>query len=189
MDLTSYSAEAFQRGRSRIVEAAWLLAQALFVNSWIPGTRHRVLLLRLFGASIGKGVTIKPYLRVKFPWRLAIGDHTWLGESLWIENLTEVRIGNHCCISQGAFLCTGSHDWSAAGFDLITRPIHVGDKAWICANAGLGPGTEMGEGAILTIGSVAVGKLDPWLIYSGHPAAQLRRRKILQKSSNDRSET
>jgi putative colanic acid biosynthesis acetyltransferase WcaF len=168
----------FLRGRPRIVEALWLLAQWALVASWIPGTTHRRWLLRVFGAKIGEGVQIKPGVRVKFPWRLEVGDHSWLGEDVWIDNLDKVSIGANCCISQGAYLCTGSHDWSRSTFDLITGPIRINDGAWIAARSSIGPGVTVGEGAVLCLGSVANKDLQPWSIYLGVPAVYLRTRVI-----------
>ena len=104
------------------------------------------------------------------PWRLEVGDHTWIGEGVWIDNLAEVRIGAHCCLSQGVYLCTGSHDWSKSTFDLITMPISIHDGAWICAQATIGPGVTVFEGAILGLGSVATSNLDAWGVYQGVPA-------------------
>ena len=135
MRLDLFNNTNFSRGRPVWVEALWLFVQALFINSWIPGSVHRKLLLRLFGAKIGKGTFFKPGVKVKFPWRLEIGEHTWIGEDVWIDNLAKVTIGSHCCISQGVYLCTGSHDWSKKRFGLIIEPITVVDKAWLCAKA------------------------------------------------------
>lgn len=158
--------------RSRVVADL----QAIFIGSRIPGSAHRQLLLRLFGARIGEGVCIKPAVRVTFPWRLSIGDHSWIGEDVWIDNLEHVEIGRNCCISQGAYLCTGSHDWSRQSFDLIVRPIVIGDCAWIAAKACVAPGVSCGIGAVLSLGSVATADLAPWNIYSGTPAVAVRTR-------------
>jgi putative colanic acid biosynthesis acetyltransferase WcaF len=105
-------------------------------------------------------------VRVKFPWRLSIGAHSWIGESVWIDNLDEVKIGSNACVSQGVYFCTGSHDWSSPRFDLVTRPIEIGDEAWICAKACVGPGVRVGRGAILTLGSVATQDLESWTCYT-----------------------
>lgn len=178
MDLSSYSiGNEFLRGRSCWFEALWLLIQALFVNTWIPGSVFRVYLLRLFGAKIGCGVVLRPYLRVKFPWKLVIGNYVWMGEGVWIDNLAMVTVGNSVCISQGAFLCTGNHDWRKTNFDLNTRPIIIEDSAWICSQVKLAPGTMVGQGAIITLGSVASGSVSPWTIYTGVPAVAVKIRK------------
>ena len=131
-----------------------------------------------WGRKIGKGVRIKPGVRVKFPWRLSVGEHTWLGEDVWIDNLAEVEIGAHCCISQGAYLCTGSHDWSSDTFDLITKPIVIRDHAWIAARSTVAPGVTIGEGAVLGLGSMASGDLEPWSVYSECPAAAIKQRTV-----------
>lgn len=178
MNLTQYSSGTFTRGKSRFVEALWLATQWLFLSSWLPGATLRRVLLRLFGASIGKGVVVKPGVKVKFPWRLDIGDHCWIGEDVWIDNLAPVRIGSNCCLSQGAYLCTGSHSWKAPTFDLIVRPILIGDGAWIAARASVGPGVTVGEGAILTLGSSATCDLKPWGIYQGNPARRIKERQL-----------
>jgi putative colanic acid biosynthesis acetyltransferase WcaF len=171
----------FSRGRPRFIEALWLLAQSVLVSSRIPGSAHRCWLLRAFGARVGKRVRIKPGVRVKFPWRLEIGDHSWVGEDVWIDNLAPVTIASNCCISQRAYLCTGSHDWSRPTFDLIVRPIHIEQAAWVAACSTIGPGVTVGEGAVLGLGSVATRDLEPWTIYSGAPAKPVRKREIKSK--------
>lgn len=178
-DLGAYTPPRnFTRGRPALVEALWIVVQAIFVSSFIPGSWHRRALLGLFGASIGKRVVLKPGIRVKFPWRLSIGDNSWIGEDAWIDNLAPVTIGKDCCVSQGAYLCTGSHDWSAPGFDLITRPITLEPGAWVAARATVGPGVTMGRGSVLGLGGVAPRDLEPWTVYAGFPAATIKQRII-----------
>lgn len=176
MELDQYNNSDFDRGRSILVEGLWQVFEGLLLNSWLPGSLWRVWLLRLFGARIGIGVVIKPYVRVKFPWRLSIGDHSWIGESVWIDNLAEVSIGSHCCISQGAYLCTGSHRWDKDSFDLVLKPIQVESHAWVGANAKVAPGVTIGEGAVLTMGSVASSDLAAGQVCSGHPAVFIKQR-------------
>ncbi|HVU21610.1 MAG TPA: WcaF family extracellular polysaccharide biosynthesis acetyltransferase [Hyphomicrobium sp.] len=178
MRLDTYDCGTYVRGRSKFVEAIWLVVQALLVSSRIPGSAHRRCILRLFGSDIGKGVKIKPGVRIKFPWRLTVGDHSWLGEDVWIDNLAAVSIGAHCCISQGAYLCTGSHDWTKPDFDLITRPIHVADRSWIAARSVVGPGVIVGEGSVLSLGGVATKDLAPWMIYAGTPSTMVKTRSV-----------
>ena len=179
-DLGAYAPRGFTRGRPALVELAWMLVQALLVSSHVPGSWHRRLLLGLFGAQIGGGVVLKPGIRVKFPWRLSIGDNSWIGEQAWIDNLAPVTIGRDCCVSQGVYLCTGSHDWSVPGFDLITNAITLEPGAWIAAKAVVGPGVTIGRGAVLGLGSTATQDLQPWTIYAGIPAKAVKQRVITQ---------
>jgi putative colanic acid biosynthesis acetyltransferase WcaF len=150
----------------------------MFVASWIPGSFHRCFLLRAFGARIGERVTIKPGVRIKFPWRLDVGDDSWLGENVWIDNLAPVQIGSNCCISQGAYICTGNHDWDSSTFDLRVKPVAVGNCAWLGAQSTVGPGVTIGAGAVLSMRSLATSDLAPWGIYRGYPAEFVRQRKI-----------
>jgi putative colanic acid biosynthesis acetyltransferase WcaF len=178
VDLSRFDKTGFRRGRPALVEALWILVQAMLVSSFLPGSAHRRTSLRLFGAKIGQGVVLKPGIKVKFPWRLSIGDNSWIGEDVWIDNLAEVHIGDNVCISQGAYLCTGSHNWSGQNFDLTTSPIRIGSGAWIAARCAVGPGVEIGEGSVLTLGSVAVHRIESGTIHQGNPAAPVRSRKI-----------
>ncbi|MEL6387515.1 MAG: WcaF family extracellular polysaccharide biosynthesis acetyltransferase [Pseudomonadota bacterium] len=182
VDLASFQNTEFVRGRSRFTEGLWIVAQALFVSSFIPGGLMRRVVLRAFGATIGKGVTIHPRMRVKFPWKLTIGDNCWFGQDVWIDNLEPVTVGDNVCVSQGAYLCTGSHDWSVPSFDLTARPIALEDGCWIAARTNVGPGVTVGEGAVLTLGSSAYADLSPWTIYSGTPAAALKPRRMKSPS-------
>lgn len=179
-EFSTYTTGRFDRGRSVVVEILWLIAQALLVKCPIPGSWQRRTILRLFGATIGPGVMIKPGVRVKFPWRLRIGHHSWLGEDVWIDNLGTVTIGSNCCLSQGVYLCTGNHDWGSPGFDLMVKPIEIDDGAWISARAAIAPDVRVGKGAILGMGSVATDDLAAWTIYQGVPARAVGVRRIPQ---------
>lgn len=178
VDLSKYK-HTYRSERSGIVRALWFfLGLPLLRCQVLPFSSGRRLLLRLFGADIGKAVVIKPGVRVKYPWLLRVGDYCWIGEDCWIDNLSLVDLGNHVCVSQGVYLCTGNHDWSDPAFGLSVRPIHIRDGAWICARAMVGPGIRIGEGAVLTAGSVATKSIQPYAIYAGNPAAPLGSRKL-----------
>jgi len=169
MRLDWFTNDEFDRGAPRWKEAVWLMFSQL-VASGLPGSGWRIALLRRFGAEIGEGVVIKPGVLVKFPWRLHVGDHSWLGERVWFDTLADIRIGKNCCISQGAYLCTGNHDWSRDSFDLMTQDIVLEDRVWVAARTSVGPGLTLREGAVLTMGSVATRDLAAWTIHSGVPA-------------------
>jgi putative colanic acid biosynthesis acetyltransferase WcaF len=144
----------------------------------IPLSSVRRLLLRTFGAKIGKRVSIKPGVQVKYPWHLSIGDDSWIGEHAWIDNLVRVTIGSNACVSQGAYLCTGNHDWSDPAFGLIVKPIMIGDGAWVGAKSLIGPGVEIGDCGIAVAGSVVSKSIPPHEIHAGNPAKFLRKRTL-----------
>ncbi len=167
------------RGASLLVEAAWhFCGLPLLRSQWITSSSFRSRLLRLFGAKIGKGVYIKPGVRVKFPWYLEVGDHTWLGEDLWIDNLAKVTIGPHCCISQGAYLCTGNHDWSAPDMRLFRRPIRCERGSWVGAKSVVCPGVTIEAGAVAAAGSVITRDIPAMEVHAGNPARFVRRREL-----------
>lgn len=165
MELKRFDNSDFDRGASRAKEVVWLIVSTLTVAGPAPGSGWRAALLRAFGAEIGYRVVLKPGVRVKFPWRLRIGDNSWIGEDVWIDNLAEVRIGRDTCISQGAYLGTGNHDWTSPCFDLLTASVIVGDQCWVGARATLAPGTQMEDGAVLGLGAVGAGQLKGWTIH------------------------
>jgi putative colanic acid biosynthesis acetyltransferase WcaF len=176
-DLSSFSSGNFNRGAGVVKESLWLLL-SLFLFQLCPVSLSALkrTTLRAFGAKIGQGVVIKPQVKVTFPWKLEVGDHVWLGEECWLLNLEKIVIKSNVCISQRAFLCTGSHNYKLSTFDLITKPISVGDGAWIGAGAWVGPGVKVGNGAVLTACSVATIDLEAGGIYKGNPAVLVRKR-------------
>jgi len=167
-------------GAVLIKQLLWFYVGSPLVMSYLlPVSALKVGILRLFGASIGKHVRIKPGVRVKFPWRLSVGDGCWIGEQTWIDNLAPVTISHDVCLSQGVYLCTGNHDWSAESFDLMLGAIAIEHSAWIGAKAIVGPATKIGAGAVLTVNSVASRSLAPWTIHTGNPAQPGKRRTIV----------
>jgi putative colanic acid biosynthesis acetyltransferase WcaF len=135
-----------------------------------------VALLRVFGARIGSGCRLKPGLRVKFPWRLQVGQACWLAEDAWLDNLAPITIGDRVCLSQGAYLCTGNHDFRSPGFDLRLGPITIAADAWIAARAVLAPGTQIGSGAVVALGAVVNGTVPAGAIVRGNPAVVVGQR-------------
>ena len=135
-------------------------------------------LLRLFGANIGKGVIIKPSVIIKYPWNLSIGDYTWIGENVWIDNLSQVTIGSNVCISQGAMLLCGNHNYKRPTFDLIVKPIIIEDGAWVGAQSTVCPGVTMHSHSVLAVGSITSKDLAPFSIYRGNPAIKVADRII-----------
>ena len=193
MRLDKYTVGNYSPGAPLWQQIAWYyLGSPLVASYWILSYDFKCWVLRCFGAQVGKGVAIKPGLKVKFPWRLAVGDFAWLGENCWIDNVATVTIGSHTCISQDVYLCTGNHDWSSPTFELKEIPIQIGEGCWIAARAIVAPGVIVGDGAVLCLGSVASRSLDAMTIYAGNPAQPLRERRMrpdadLELPSLDRS--
>jgi putative colanic acid biosynthesis acetyltransferase WcaF len=179
MRLDKYTVGTYSPGAPLWKQIAWYYLGSPLVSSyWILSYDFKCWLLRCFGAQIGAGVFVKQGLRVKFPWRLAVGDFAWLGENCWIDNVAMVTIGSHACISQDVYLCTGNHDWSSPTFELKEIPIHVEEGCWIAARAIVGPGVTVGRGAVLCLGSVASQSLAPMTVYAGNPAQPIKERRM-----------
>lgn len=175
MDLSRYSTAGFDRGASQWKEAAWVLVKCCFFQTpWPWPSAWRVAWLRLFGARIGHGVVIRGNVNVTFPWRVVVGDHVWLGEEVTILSLATVTIESNVCVSQRAFLCTGSHNFSASSFDLRTKPITLRAGCWVAAQAFIAPGVEVGSGSMVSAGGVVIENVPPKTIVRGNPATVVK---------------
>ena len=153
IDLSKFNNSGFSRGAPRWKEALWWLCRSLLFAPWFPvPSSLKVAALRVFGAKVGEGVVIRSRVNITFPWKLEIGDHVWIGDEVLILSLERVKIGNNVCISQRAFLCTGSHDFRRESFDLMTKPIEIGDGCWIAANAFVGPGAVVPSAMMVKAG-------------------------------------
>jgi putative colanic acid biosynthesis acetyltransferase WcaF len=177
-DLSKFNNSWYNPGRNSLVRFLWMITSACWVNSWWPFSGCKKFCLRCFGAKIGKGVVIKPYVNIKYPWRLSVGDNCWIGECVWIDNLADVNVGNNVCISQGAFLLTGNHDYKKETFDLIVAEIKLEEGCWIGAKAVVCPGAKVNSHAVLSVGSIATGELEAYGIYKGNPAVKIKERVI-----------
>lgn len=180
VDFSKYTLGDYNPGRNFFIRAIWFLTNAIFIRGyWNPSSGFRRFLLRLFGARIGKGVVIRPGVNIKFPWFLEIGNYSWIGENVWIDNLVQVKIGQNCCLSQGSMLLTGNHNYKLVHFPAFFGEIHLEDGSWVGAKAMVGPGVTLKTHSVLSIMSVATSDLDPYIIYSGHPAVAVRKREII----------
>ena len=175
-DLSTYNNSWYRPG-SLLKRFCWYVTSVLFFrNPLFPFYKPKVILLRLFGAKMGKHVIIKPGVHIKYPWFLETGNHVWIGEKVWIDNLAKVTIGNNVCLSQGSLLLTGNHDYTTNSFDLIVNEIVLEDGVWIGAKSVVCSGAVCRSHAVLTVGSIAVGELQPSGIYQGNPAIWIKQR-------------
>ena len=180
-DLSKYNNDWYKSeiGASSLKQFVWYFTNVIFFkNSWNPFSGIKCSLLKLFGASIGMNVLIKPSVNIKYPWKLAIGDHSWIGEGVWIDNLAKVSIGKNVCLSQGAMLLTGNHNYKKATFDLLVKDILIEDGVWIGAQALVCPGVICKTHSVLTAKSVANKDLEAFGIYQGNPAVYIKERVI-----------
>ncbi len=183
INLAAYSRGDFDRGASIFREALWVLVSFwLFRLCPFKFSALKRLALRCFGARVGRGVIIKPNLRITFPWKLTLGNDVWLGEECWLLNLAPIVIEDNVCISQRAFLCAGNHNYKSLNFDLTTQPVRVENSAWIGANAFVGPGVTVGARSVVCAGSVVTETLPADGIFRGNPAIWLKRRVISSKT-------
>jgi putative colanic acid biosynthesis acetyltransferase WcaF len=153
-DLNGFSGAGYDIGRSKVVQVAWLLVSgAIFVRWWCPAS-FRVAILRAFGANVADDVLVRHRVRIHWPWKLTVGAGSWIGEGAWLLNLEPITIGRNVCVSQEAFLCTGSHDRHSPTFEFDNGPITIEDGAWIAARAIVLRGVTVGTGA--TVGAAAL---------------------------------
>jgi putative colanic acid biosynthesis acetyltransferase WcaF len=131
--------------------AAWYLINNIIIYSFIPSSSMRIFLLKMFGASIGKNVVLHPYINVKYAWKLKVGENSWIGARVWIDNISDVKIGKNCCISQDVYFCTGNHNYKKKKFDLISEEIIINDNCWIAAKSILCPGVNLKKNSIVKI--------------------------------------
>lgn len=177
--LATFNGSDFDKGAGFIKTTVWYFINALFVKaSWNPFMKIKIALLKAFGAKIGKRLVIKNNVVIKSPWNLEIGDDCWLGEGCWIDNLDKVSISGNVCISQGAMLLTGNHDYTNPSMPYRNAPIHIEDGAWIGAQTTVCPGVTVHRNAILTVGSVATKDMEENGIYQGNPAVKIRIRNF-----------
>jgi putative colanic acid biosynthesis acetyltransferase WcaF len=178
VNLAAYNNSWYKPGNKVKIIIWYFLNTLFFINPLNPSSFIKVFFLKLFGAKIGKNVLIKPSVNIKYPWFLTIGDNVWIGENVWIDNLAKISIGNNVCISQGAMLLCGNHNYKKEGFDLMLGEIVLEDGVWCGAKSIVCPGVKLSSHSILSIASVANKNLDAFCIYQGNPAKKVRTRRI-----------
>jgi putative colanic acid biosynthesis acetyltransferase WcaF len=169
--------QGLDRGRSKLVEVIWYGTRCILFLTPLPfPSALKRILLRCFGAHIGRGVVIKPRVNIHFPWKLSLGDCAWIGEEVFILNFEPVTIGAHCCVSQRVFLCTGNHDYHQPSLPYRNQPIVVEDGAWIGAQTFVAPGVTIGSEAVIAAGSVVTHDQPACMVCAGNPSIPVRKR-------------
>jgi putative colanic acid biosynthesis acetyltransferase WcaF len=162
---------------NRLRRLVWgLTAAVLYRPTPRPFHAWRAFLLRCFGAKLGSGCHFYPHVIVWAPWNLEAADQVVVGNGVNLYNMAKISIGRRAVISQGAHLCCGGHDYEDPTFQLIVKPISIGENAWVCAEAFVSAGVTVGEGAVIGARSVLVSDAEPWSVYVGHPAKLLKPR-------------
>lgn len=164
---------------NRLLRAAWNLVWALlFRPSPVPCFAWRNFLARLFGAKLGKGVHLYPSARIWGPWNLEMGDYSSLAGRVDCYCVDRVQIGPHATVSQYSYLCTATHDIAHPHMRLVTAPIQIGEGAWVCADAFVGPGVKVGEGAVVGARASVFKDVEAWSVVGGNPARFIKMREL-----------
>jgi putative colanic acid biosynthesis acetyltransferase WcaF len=167
------------RGKSVIIVQLWWLIQAsLFKLSPQVMYGWRRFLLRCFGAEIGKGVIIRPSIQITYPWKVTIGDYSWIGDDVVLYSLGEIIIGKNTVISQKSYICTGTHDYSKIDFPILAKKIVIGDECWLATDVFVSPGVTINKGVVVGARSTVIKDLDSNSVYVGSPARFIKKRKI-----------
>jgi putative colanic acid biosynthesis acetyltransferase WcaF len=175
-DLSKFNNDWYKTGASYPVRAMWYVVNRVFFISYFPFSFFKIFLLRMFGAKVGEGLVIKPNVNIKYPWKLKVGNHCWLGEGVWIDNLEDVVIGDNCCLSQGSFLLCGNHNYKKSAFDLMTGKIILEEGVWLGAKSIVCGGVTCKSHSVLSVASIAVSDLEAYSIYRGNPAVKIKER-------------
>ncbi len=170
-DLATFRLPPGFRGRSAAMVQLWWIAQVLLVHA-SPQVLYgwRRFVLRLFGARIGHDVRVRPSVRITYPWKLEIGDHSWVGDNVELYSLGPIRIGRNAVVSQGSYLCGGTHDHRDPSFPIIAHPVVVEDEAWVASQVFIAPGVTIGRGAVVGARSLVLADVPAGMIAAGHPA-------------------
>lgn len=187
-DLKAFRLPPNFRGRPAWFVQLWWIVQATLFR-WSPQVAYgwRRWLLRRFGAKVGKGVQIRPTAEITYPWKLTIGDWSWVGDYVTLYTLGEINIGDNAVVSQHSYICAASHDYTVPTFDIYDNPVQIESEAWIAAGTFVAPGVRVGRGAVVGARSLVLKDLPPMMICAGHPAKPLRPRPAPQDDVRETS--
>lgn len=177
-DLSIYKTPSDFRGRGVIIVQMWWIVQNT-IFAWSPQFCYgfRRFILRLFGCKVGKNVLIRPSVKIQYPWKVCIGDYTWIGDDTVLYSLGEITIGKHVSIAHRDYFCTGLHDHTKVSFDIDTKPIIIEDECWIPNDVFVGPGVTIKKGCVIGARSTVLHDMPEGMICYGAPAKPVRKRK------------
>lgn len=176
-NLSKFSLPTGFRGRNALLVQLWWIVQKTFFRlspQFLYGWRRCIL--RFFGAKIGKNVIIRPSVNITYPWKLTIGDNSWVGDDVSLYSLGEIIIGENAVVSQRSYLCTGSHDYKSEKFDIYAQTIIIEDEAWVATDCFIAPGVTIGKGAVIGARSSVYKDMPEGMICLGSPAKPIKPR-------------
>ena len=178
VDLSRFNNDWYSPG-SFFKRASWFVINIIFFKSSLPYPNVlKVFLLRLFGIRAGNGIVIKTNVNIKYPWFLELGNNVWMGENCWLDNLGSVKIGSNVCISQGAFIFSGNHNYKKETFDLLVRDIVIEDGVWVGAKSIICPGVTLKTHSVISVGSIITADTEPYSIYKSFTTKKIKARAI-----------
>lgn len=176
-NLIKYKTPKGFRGKSKVAVQLWWIVQATFFR-WSPQIMYgwRRFLLRAFGAKIGKGVIIRSSAQITYPWKISIGDYSWIGDEVVLYSLGDIEIGSNTVISQRSYICTGSHQYNSEGFNIYAKKISIGNKCWLATDVYIAPDVTIGDATIVGARSSVFKDLPPNKVCKGNPAKPFKDR-------------
>ncbi len=176
-DLSIYKTPKNFRGKSKVIVQLWWIIHAIFFKL-SPQVFYgwRRFLLRSFGAKIGKGVIIRPSVQITYPWKISIGDYSWIGDEVVLYSLGNISIGSNTVISQRSYICTGTHNFSKIDFPISAKPIVIKDQCWLATDVFVSPGITIEEGVVVGARSTVVKNLESFSVYVGSPTKKIKDR-------------
>lgn len=168
--------DGFRGGSAFVVQLWWMVQSTLF--QWSPQFAYgfRRWLLRCFGARVGRGVIIRPSVRITYPWKVSIGDYAWIGDDVVLYSLGEIEIGTHAVVSQKSYLCASDHDYTQVDFPIRARKIAIGAEAWVAADVFVAPGVSIGQGAVIGARSSVFTDMPAGMVCFGYPCKPVKER-------------
>lgn len=178
-DLSLHRVPLGFRGRNKIIVQLWWIIQSTLF-AWSPQFCYswRRFLLRLFGAKIGKSVLIRSSAKFTYPWKVSIGDFSWIGDECVFYSLGNITVGKHVSIAHRDYFCTGFHNIHSLSFDIGQKPIVIEDECWIPNDIFVGPGVTIGKGTVVGARSTVLKNLPSGMICYGNPAKPIKKRGI-----------